>query len=79
MAEEEIAMTVADIARILDVDPALVYREIKAKKLRGFKVGGLLRVMPEEFRRYQGYGLPAVVDLPEVDGEYEGRGWGEDA
>lgn len=72
--------TVAEVAEMLRVTEDPIRRAIARKELRALKVGSSLRIRQEDLDEYLGIGAPPMVDemKPEVDGEYEGRGWGED-
>lgn len=48
------ALRVEEVARQLDVTPHMVYREIKAGRLKAFRVGSrTIRILPEEVEKYK--------------------------
>lgn len=46
--------TVEDVARIMQMHPQTIYRLVREKKLRGYKVGGSWRFTDENIREYLG-------------------------
>ena len=64
------SISVNELADRWNCDPQIIYRRIRRKNIRAFKVGGLWRIPPDEVDRIEDtgplvdeYGQPVVDDI----------------
>lgn len=63
-------LTVADVAKLLDVSTASVYQWVRLGKLKAFKAGKLLRITTGAVYEMLGTpAIPAPVQGPSLDAE----------
>lgn len=45
-------MTVAQVGRLLNVSPGIIYKEINRRRLSCYRIGGAIRISDQQIREY---------------------------
>lgn len=57
-------MSVAQVSRLLNVSPGIIYREINRRRLSCYRIGGAIRVSNQQLRDYLEHAESSVHAAP---------------